>query len=255
MNETKLTKEQRAYVCECIKSFKSLNELGKNLATFFTKGERAGKTLAFMLNTAKSFDEAIKEVSEITKLNMKKQHKTNQEIAEKNSNIPYPKIMKYKLKNFKQYGTFKRCEILSSDCSEMDVYSPNGKVHVYPQFTEDQVRNTNLFEPVKDRIKRSWNTTNFHDLGGKRIVFYATVDPKTDKSKIKAMNKLIEQAINGELFPREAVLEITNIFIEYIQKSVASASFLADGKNYSELLDDVHEELNKTARGVTICLK
>ena len=26
MNETKLTKEQRAYVCECIESFKSINE-------------------------------------------------------------------------------------------------------------------------------------------------------------------------------------------------------------------------------------
>ena len=254
MNETKLTKEQRAYVCECIESFKSLNELGKNLGTFFTKGERAGKTLAFMLNTAKSFDEAIKEVSEITKLNMKKQHKTNREIAEDNSNIPYPKIMKYRLKNTR--SILEKCEELTKRLKGSDIYTPNGNVNEFPQYLDHQMIDNDLFEPVEDRIKMSWNTTNFHDLGGERIVFYATgLDPKTDKKKIKAINKLIEQAINGELFPREAVLEITNIFIEYIQKSVASASFLADGKNYSELLDDVHEELNKTARGVTICLK
>ena len=168
--------------------------------------------------------------------------------------------MKYKCKNGFE-GTFEMCEMLTY-CKEGNppkkcyVYTPDGCAHKYPQFLESQITNTDLFEPVKDRIKMSWNTTNFHDLGGERIVFYATVlDPKTNKSKIKAMNKLIEQAINGELFPRKAVLEITNLFIEYIQKSVASASFLADGKKYSELLDDVHEELNKTARGVTICLK
>ena len=125
-------------------------------------------------------------------------HKTNREIAEENSNIPYPKIMKYRLKNFKQYGTFEKCEALSSNPSEMDVYSPNGKMHVYPQFTEHQLGNTDLFEPIEERIELE--RCNVVDPPSRWQVQTKTGEDITDEDI-----KLWEEASNGEMIHKKSI--------------------------------------------------
>lgn len=130
-------------------------------------------------------------------------HKTNREIAEENSNIPYPKIMKYRSKNGFE-GTFEMCEMLTY-CKEGNppkkcyVYTPDGCAHKYPQFLESQITNTDLFEPIEvkiDRIKLATSQLTLSDQGIE----------KSNGERVTSKDLCLwEKASNGELFSKEAL--------------------------------------------------
>ena len=105
--------------------------------------------------------------------------------------------MKYRLKSGQWGGTFEKCEALSNRPNQQDVYSPNGEEGNYPQFLESQITNTDLFEPIPERIELEF--LDIHRL---------SINLKDGSSFSDEDLKLMEQAKNGELFTKEDMMEI-----------------------------------------------
>ena len=106
--------------------------------------------------------------------------------------------MKYRSKNVFE-GTFEMCEMLTY-CKEGNppkkcyVYTPDGCAHKYPQFLESQITNTDLFEPIPERIELEF-----------RDIHRLSINSKDGSSFSDEDLKLMEQAKNGELFAEEAM--------------------------------------------------
>ena len=104
--------------------------------------------------------------------------------------------MKYRSKNGFE-GTFEMCEMLTY-CKEGNppkkcyVYTPDGCAHKYPQFLESQITNTDLFEPIPERIELEF-----------RDIHRLSINSKDGSSFSDEDLKLMEQAKNGELFTRD----------------------------------------------------
>ncbi len=109
--------------------------------------------------------------------------------------------MKYRSKNGFE-GTFEMCEMLTY-CKEGNppkkryVYTPDGCAHKYPQFLESQITNTDLFEPIEERVELEF-----------RDIHRLSINSKDGSSFSDEDLKLMEQAINGEMFHKKSIKAI-----------------------------------------------
>ncbi len=126
-----------------------------------------------------------------------KQHKTNREITEENSNIPYPKIMKYRLKKDLP-GLKKGTELTSRENGHYSESKGSYDLLIHEHLIKDHPE---WFEPVEDRIKldADWKDDLLHNInieGGKGLT----------KEQVDGM----EAYLNSETFTKEDIIDLVS---------------------------------------------